>query len=202
MLIHIANLIILASFLVKDVMWLRSLSVIGGCVWIGYFTVSFAEVNWSGIGWNILFTMINLWYIALLILERRPVHLTESERDLKYLIAPDLDVRSWSRLLKLGEEVSGEKIAVQKKDHANAVLLVMGGTPSETKLNSVTSVLSRGSLIGGQSLIGEPLTPAQLDHLTDSTLITWDSKRLRGHLQRRPEVEAVFQRLISDELTR
>lgn len=47
MLMHIAYVIILASFLVKDVLWLRALSVLGGFMWIAFFA-TLGAVDWGG----------------------------------------------------------------------------------------------------------------------------------------------------------
>ena len=74
MLIHIANILILLSFLVTEIMYLRLLSIFGGLAFIGYFSLNFDTVQWSGILWNTLFIMINLYQVVQLVIERRPIN--------------------------------------------------------------------------------------------------------------------------------
>ena len=201
MLIHIANLIILASFLVADVMWLRALSVLGGGVWISYFATSFEEVNWSGIGWNVLFTTINLRYIVLLILERRPVHLTERERELKHLVAPDLSPRSWAALLKLSEEVSGAALIEAEADLDRGLYLLFRGDARVAQGERQVE-LGFGDTVGATPyLTGEPPLE-RIESTGSATFLRWPHQPLRAHLKASPDTEAVFQGLLSRELSR
>ena len=200
MLIHLANVIILASFLVGDVMWLRSLSIIGGGVWVCYFSTEFTEVNWSGIGWNVLFTLINVWYIIQLILERRPISLTERERELKHLIAPDLELREWSKLLQAGEVVSGEAVLVTEGSSLDSVYLMMSGAGQRTR-NGVSEELSVGQLIGALPYLTEGLSPEHVESLPGAQLIRWSNNALKVYLNGAPESRAVFQRLLGAEVS-
>ena len=202
MLIHIANLIILASFLVSDVMWLRALSIIGGGVWICYFSVSFAEVNWSGIGWNVVFTAINIWYIVQLILERRPIPFTEHERNLKHQVAPDLSPRDWYRLLKKGQVMSGDELRLEKDSILDAVYLVMTGELSLETSEAENEHLTTGQLFGGLSYLNDQPFKQQLIDSNNLSLIAWPKDVLNKHLQSAPEIESVFQRLFGDEIAR
>ena len=83
MLIHLANILILLSFLVTEIMYLRLLSIFGGFAFIGYFSLNFDTVQWSGILWNSLFIMINLYQVVQLVIERRPIKFNERELQIK-----------------------------------------------------------------------------------------------------------------------
>ena len=202
MLIHIANIIILASFLVSDVMWLRALSIVGGGVWISYFTVAFTEVNWSGIGWNVVFTAINVWYIVQLILERRPIQLTEHERSLKHLVAPDLSQRDWSQLIKKGQVIAGKELLIEKEAVLDSIYLIMAGKLSleNDKLNEER--LTSGQLFGGLSYLNDVPFDQQVKEYDQLSLIAWNKDVLKKHLQDAPHIEAIFQRLFGDEIAR
>jgi hypothetical protein len=202
MLIHIANLIILASFLVSDVMWLRALSILGGGVWICYFSFTFTEVNWSGIGWNILFTAINMYYIAQLILDRRPISFTENERSVKYLIAPDLSPREWSKLLKRGEVITGEELTLKEEGISDSVLLVMTGQLTLSSEQEGTIKLSAGELFGGVSFLTGSIWSHEVQSSAEASLVSWKREALSKYLSNTPSVEAIFQRLFGDELAR
>ena len=50
-LIHVANVLILGSFLVRDILWLRALSVLGGICFMLYFLFGSPTVLWAPVGW-------------------------------------------------------------------------------------------------------------------------------------------------------
>lgn len=202
MLIHLANLIILASFLVSDVMWLRALSIVGGGVWICYFTVAFAEVNWPGIGWNVVFTAINIWYIIQLILERRPIQFTEHERNLKYLVAPDLDQRTWSQLIKQGQVLSGDELRIEEATSLDSVYLVMSGELGLENTQLDQEYLSPGELFGGLSYLSDIPFDQHVIETKELSLIMWQKGVLESILKDAPKVEAIFQKLFGDEIAR
>jgi hypothetical protein len=84
LLIHLANLAFLASFLVRDILALRLLSVAGGGLLLATFLAA-SPISWPSVGWNVVFALINGAQIARLAHERRPVRLTRDERELTRL---------------------------------------------------------------------------------------------------------------------
>ena len=61
-----------SSFLFPSrVCLLRALNIVAGGFFIAW-ALSFESPLWASIGWNVLFSAVNLWRIWLAILERRP----------------------------------------------------------------------------------------------------------------------------------
>jgi hypothetical protein len=79
LLLHVANVIYLASYSVRDMLWLRILTVIA-MVCLGWYYLEMAL--FTPLGWQAVFLSINLVQIWLLVYERRPVKLTDLERKL------------------------------------------------------------------------------------------------------------------------
>lgn len=70
-LLSIANLLYLVAYFVRDVLWLRLLSLVGASCLMLYFYVQpqpFMQVVY----WNLLFVGLNLYWIGRLALERSP----------------------------------------------------------------------------------------------------------------------------------
>jgi len=67
---------------VRDILWLRLLSILAGIALVPYFLYGEAQVLWVPMAWNGVFTLINLVQVYRLLTERRPVRLTEFERRL------------------------------------------------------------------------------------------------------------------------
>lgn len=78
-LLHVANVLYLASYSVRDILWLRILTVIAMlCLsWCYWSCQAFVAMGWQG-----AFLAINGFQIALLIYERRPVQLSSAEQKL------------------------------------------------------------------------------------------------------------------------
>ena len=200
MLMHIAYVIILASFLVKDVLWLRVLSVVGGFMWVAFFA-TLQAVDWGGIGWNVFFGLINLWHIAKIIAERRPVQLSERERELKRHVCPELSDRRWLELLEMSERFSNESSFVIEGKGTDSVYLLSRGQARASRTGEAQT-LSSGEIIGGVSyLTGHP-SHERVECDAESELLKWSTNDLRAHLEQRPEVLSVFQRLVAHEIAR
>ena len=101
-LIHLANILYLASYSVRSVLWLRVLTVVAICCMMPYYFYR-EEPLYDAMVWNVLFLVINLFQIALLILERRPVFLGEEEMHLYRTLFRSLKPREFTSLLAIAD---------------------------------------------------------------------------------------------------
>ena len=63
---HLAFGLIALSFLVKDILWLRIVSIVASLFSVFYNWVIPAEPMWIPIGWNFVFVLLNLYHIAII----------------------------------------------------------------------------------------------------------------------------------------
>jgi hypothetical protein len=80
-LVHFSNILLLVAYSVRDILWLRWFAVAAALTNIPYFLLQ-DSVLWPPILWALVFTAINLYQIARLYLERRPVVLSDDEQKL------------------------------------------------------------------------------------------------------------------------
>src|SRR4051812_46676704 len=99
-LIHLANVLLLFSFLVRDILWLRALNLLAGVAFIVYFATGSPFVA-APVAWNTLFLSINIVQIWRLLLERRPVRLRAEELSLYQAAFRVLTPREFVRLLSI-----------------------------------------------------------------------------------------------------
>ena len=92
-LIHLGNVLVLCSFLVRDILWLRALSILAGLSFLVYFGTSTPPV-WEPVGWNLVFLSLNLVQIVRLLRERRPVQFAPDELALYTTCFRALEIRS------------------------------------------------------------------------------------------------------------
>lgn len=76
--IHVANLLYLASFLGRDMLWLRTLTCAGLAMGLIFFTCQPAPMYGPAV-WHVAFLVINGFQIAALLRERRALALTEEQ---------------------------------------------------------------------------------------------------------------------------
>src|SRR5277367_1501538 len=124
--IHIANAIYLCSYLVKDILWLRVLTVLAGLVLLGYYAWMPTPL-WAGIAWNVVFAAINLRQIQLLLRERRPVVLQPDELLLYKLAFRRLTEREFAKLLAIGhwKEIPAGKRIVQRGEALHQLIVLV-----------------------------------------------------------------------------
>ena len=79
---HLAFGLIAFSFLVKDILYLRLVSILASLFSVFYNWVIPAEPMWLAINWNIIFVAVNLYHIAVIIYEKRPVHMSPKHKEL------------------------------------------------------------------------------------------------------------------------
>jgi hypothetical protein len=79
LLIHAANALYLLAFMVRDILWLRILTVVAAGCLIPYYYFR-PEPLMTPIYWNLVFTALNIYWVCRLLLERLPVKLSAAGR--------------------------------------------------------------------------------------------------------------------------
>ena len=87
---HLAFGLIAFSFLVKDILYLRLLSIIASLFSVFYNFYIPAEPMWLPIGWNFVFVALNLYHIAVIIYEKRPVQMSPKHKELYETMFKDM----------------------------------------------------------------------------------------------------------------
>ena len=101
-LVHFSNILLLVSYSVRDMLWLRWFAVAAALTNIPYFLLQ-GTVLWPPVLWALVFIAINLYQIARLYLERRPVVLSADEQALYDLSFRSLRPREFVALSLVGE---------------------------------------------------------------------------------------------------
>lgn len=200
-LFHVANALFLASYAVKDILWLRIITVLAGLALIATFFQAEPPL-WPAIAWNVLFLAINVVRIYLLVRERRPIPLTADEQHLANLVFRTLRPRELVRLLGVGGYV----------DHAEGSTLVTRGTQLEHLLLVVRGKarvvldgkpaieISDGTFVGELGyLTGKP-PGADVVATTKLRVLCWPVAPLRSFLDENPELHGVMQQVLGADL--
>ena len=200
-LIHVANVLYLLSYLVKDILWLRLLTVIGGLTLLAYFVVQPTPL-WTAVAWNTLFFFINVWQIRLLLLERRPVHLRPEEQTLYQLTFRRLTLREFAKVLALGkwEDVAAGTRIVERGEELGRVMVVASGRVRVEVDGASLRELPAGCFIGEMSFLTDKRPTADVVAVEATRVVSFPRETLRALLSQNVELRAAVQSAIGEDL--
>src|SRR5215472_10387507 len=128
LLVHFSNVLMLAAYSVRDILWLRWFAVAAALTNIPYFLLQQKKL-WPPVIWALVFTAINLYQILRIYLERRPVIFSDEEQSLYNLGFSSLRPREFISLLMAGEwktAAPGDSIVVQGNPVASICIPISG----------------------------------------------------------------------------
>ena len=201
-LIHIANVLYMLSYLMRDILWLRVLTVLAASCLIPYFYFR-PEPLMAPIYWNLLFTSMNIYAIWRLLLERRPVQLTEEEQRLRQLVFRSLAPRDMLKLLKQGrwENHGLRECCVECEKTCDELAVIYSGKVSVEVDGQPVTQLREGQFIGGTGFFIEEPSSASVVALEPTRSMWWPKPKLKEFLKDNPDIHAAFQMILGMDLT-
>ena len=203
LLIHIANVLYLFAFMVRDILWLRILTVVAASCLIPYFYFR-PEPLMTPIYWNLAFTALNTFWIVQLLLERRPVKLSDEEQRLCELVFRTMTPREMINILKLASwqsAVAGECFVERGKPLDRLMVIYSGKACVEVDGKNVTE-LQPGRFIGSISHVTEETAPANIVSLEPTRYVSWPKSKLQEFMKKIPELHTSLNATLAIDLTR
>jgi hypothetical protein len=200
-LIHVANVLYVISYLVKDILWLRLLTVVAGSVLLAYYVLLPVPL-WAAIGWNVVFLVINLRQIHVLLLERRPVRLSPDEMRLHRLAFRSLTHREFAKLLRIArwEDVAVDHRFVTKGEPLDRIMVIADGRARVEIAGAAGVDLRPGCFVGEMSFLTGQTPNADVVAAEKMRLVTWPQSELRTFLGTDAELRAIVQMAIGEDL--
>ncbi len=199
--IHVANVLLLVAYSVRDVLWLRLFAVSNALVAMPYFLLQ-PQPLWTALAWNVVFAGINSWQAWRLYLERRPVQLTDEEEQVRKLVFRELAPRKVLQVLGIGAWATvkpGEHLLAEGQV-PDAVSLIVSGRVQVKTEGHVIGELGPGEIAGSAILLTG--TPANVDAVAvgEVRALRWDVKTLDKYLSANPDTRIVLQRHLARDL--
>jgi hypothetical protein len=200
-LVHFSNILMLASYSVRDILWLRWFAVAAALTNIPYFLLQ-GTVLWPPILWALVFTAINLYQIARLYLERRPVVLSQDEQKLYDLGFRALRPREFVSLSLVGEwktAEAGEKV-ITEGEPVSSLCIPITGSADVRRRGEPIGAVRPGNIIGtALALTGEP-SPVEVTFTEPTRYMRWPLTSLRRFMDKRPDLRVTLQGLVNRDL--
>ena len=187
--IHGANVLILCSFLVRDMLLLRVLSIGAGVMFCLYF---FHQGLMEPIYWNTLFSIVNITQIAKTWYGRRKIPLCKEERFIHEHIFPTLQPVEIRDLYKEAE--FHQKDAEDEISFRGLGILIQGTVESQER------TFSQGGFWGTQSFLQRKESDHHGIAKKPVSCLTWPDPVLRQWLSRNPNRNNLLLRALSRDL--
>lgn len=201
---HLASILTLLAYLVKDILWLRALTIlacIAGIIF-NYFVAT--TPLWAVINWNLIFILINVVQIALILKERRGVSFTEEERELYQTLFRNLAPFEFMKLLRLGEwkdAKKGQLLAIENQRLENVLLIYNGLLTVESNGRQIAQ-LKDGNLVGEMSFVNEGIANATVRAVRPTRYLSWPKVELRHLLRRNPNMGYAMEQVFTGDLVK
>lgn len=199
---HLGFVLIALSFLVRDMVWLRLLSVASQVVLIIYNYFGPPEPLWLVIVWSLIFLAINLVQIWLLFRERRPIAFSEQERELYTTVFRSFTPVEYMKLLRIARwsrVEAGQPLATAGQQ-LDELLLIYNGEASVRRGDQVLARLKDGAFIGEMEFFSRKAATATVIADRPTAFLAWSQTDLRGLLTRNPAMLATLQSVFSTDM--
>ena len=199
---HLAFGLIAFSFLVKDILWLRIVSILASLFSVFYNWVIPIEPMWLPLGWNFVFVGLNLYHIAIIIYEKRPIKMAPKDKELYETLFKDLSPVEYLKISKVAQwkkYKSGETII--KQEHlVPDLILIYNGTVDVVVDNKKVAELKDGQFVGEMSFLTEKLATATCIVKHNTECLVWEQPEFKELLKRNPSLYYTIQSLLSNQL--
>jgi hypothetical protein len=199
--LHAGNILYLGAYLVRDVLWLRVLTVAGTLSLIAYYWLQ-PQPLYAPIAWCSLFTLVNIVQIAILVFERRPVFLGDEELHLYRTVFRSLTPREFARLLSLAEwkqAKAGDELLAQHRPVESLALMHNGRASVEVDGRRIAEVCP-GQFFGEMGFLTEQNASARVVARETTDYLAWRTGRLRAVLAATPALHVKFQGVLGRDL--
>ena len=199
---HLAFGLIAFSFLVKDILWLRGVSIIESLFSVLYNYIIPVEPMRLAINWNIVFVLVNLYHIAVIIYEKRPIKMAPKDKELYETLFKDLSPVEYLKISKVArweKYKSGEKIIVQGTPVLD-LILIYNGTVDVNVRGEKVAELKDGQFVGEMSFLTEKSATADCVVRHDTECLMWKQPEFKELLKRNPSLYYTIQGLLSNQL--
>ena len=199
---HLAFGLIAFSFFVKDILYLRLVSILASLFSVFYNYVIPVEPMWIPIGWNFVFVGLNLYHIAVLMYEKRPVKMNDKNTELYETLFKDMTPVEYLKVSKIAEwkKFESGEIIIKQGAPVKDLHLIYNGTVDVAVEGKKVAELKDGQFVGEMSFLTEKPATATCVVKHDTELLVWRQREFKELLKRNPSLYYSIQSLLSAQL--
>jgi hypothetical protein len=194
----------MAAYLLKDILWLRLLTILSCFAGIAFNFIVPTTPLWTVIYWNILFAIINIVQVVIIIKQRSGVHFTEEEKELHDTLFKNFAPFEFMKLMRVGkwlEAKQGEVLATEQKP-IDSIMLIYNGQVAVELNGKELARLKDGNFIGEVSFITGGAATATVRAVMPTRYVAWPKEAISQLLNRNPSMRFAMQAMLSTDLSK
>jgi len=200
---HLAFGLIAFSFLVKDIFWLRIVSIAASLFSVFYNYFIPMEPMWLAINWNFVFVVVNVYHIAVILYEKRAVKMDDRNEELYQTLFKEMTPVEYLKISRAAEWVSlksGQRIITQGMPVPD-LYLIYNGTVDVVVYGDEVTQLKDGEFVGEMSFLTEKVATATCKVKYDTICLVWKQREFKELLKRNPSLYFTIQSVLSAQVS-
>ena len=200
---HLAFGLIAFSFLVKDIFWLRIVSIAASLFSVLYNYIIPVEPMWLAINWNFVFIVVNLYHIAVILYEKREVKMDDKNEELYHTLFKEMTPVEYLKISRAAEWVTlkpGMRLITQGMPVPD-LYLIYNGTVDVAVDGGWVAQLKDGQFVGEMSFLTEKVATASCIVKYESQCLVWKQKEFKNLLKRNPSLYFTIQSVLSAQVS-
>ena len=200
--LHLGNILYLLAYSVRDILWLRVLTVVATLSLMPYYFCCSATPLYAPIAWCSLFTLVNVVQIGMLIMERRPVFLGEEELRLYQQLFRSLSPREFMKLVSIAEwkTANPQQELLKQHEPVSELALVSTGRARVVVDGRTIAEVSPGQFFGEMGFLTDQHASASVIASLPVHYLSWPANKLRSLFQDLPQLHVKVQGILGTDL--
>ena len=200
---HLAFGLIAFSYLVKDIMYLRILSIVASLFGMFFNYTVPTEPLWLPIGWNAIFVMVNIYHISVLLYEKRPVQMDDKNTELYNTLFKELTPVEYLKISKAAcwKNYEPNDVLIRQQHLVPDLILIYNGTIDVKVDGNKVAELRDGQFVGEMSFLTEKSATATCVVKHPTKCLVWKQQEFKDLLKRNPSLYFTIQSLLSAQVS-
>ena len=200
---HLAFGLIALSFLVKDIFWLRLMSITASCFSIFYNYFIPAEPMIIAIFWNGVFIAVNLYHIGIILYEKRQVKMDDKNEELYSTLFKDMTPVEYLKISRAAqwETLKPNMRIITQGMPVPDLYLIYNGTVDVLVDNKRITDLRDGEFVGEMSFLTEKTATATCKVKYETQCLVWKQREFKELLKRNPSLYFTIQSVLSAQVS-
>jgi hypothetical protein len=187
---NLAFALVACSFMVKDILWLRFISISASIFSIFFNMYKNADIVWVPVIWSLFFISLNIYHIIKIIYGNRKIKLNETELEIYQMSFSALNLMEFSKLIKMAtwhESEIGARLIEEKQLMENLLMIYSGRVEVKVDGKKVNE-LRDGQFIGEMSFLSNLPASASIDTLLPTKYLSWKQKDIKDLVGKNPAI--------------
>ena len=200
---HLAFGLIAFSFLVKDIFWLRIVSIAASLFSVLYNYIIPVEPMWLAINWNFVFIVVNLYHIGVILYEKREVKMDDKNEELYHTLFKEMTPVEYLKISRAAEWVTlkpGMRLITQGMPVPD-LYLIYNGTVDVAVDGGWVAQLKDGQFVGEMSFLTEKVATASCIVKYEAQCLVWKQREFKELLKRNPSLYFTIQSILSAQVS-